>query len=138
MSSNGKLTDAELAPIASGRLTRSNYCAASWNAMNIEARRLGVELLPTGSKSSYRTFAQQQELYNLYQQGKAPLAAIPGTSNHGWGLAVDVATYEMRQMIDRIGERYGWAKKWSDAQSEWWHLKFRIGVWTGNDPGPTN
>jgi D-alanyl-D-alanine carboxypeptidase len=113
VSDNGRLSPAELAPIAQGQLRRD--CAAAWNAMNVEARTLDCELLPNGSKSSYRTYAQQVELWQLYQQGKGALAAHPGSSNHGWGLAVDVATVEMRRMIDRIGEKYGWAKKWSDA-----------------------
>jgi len=130
------LTPAELSPIAQGQL--ANAAAAAWNAMNVEARSLGVELLPTGSKSSYRTYEQQVELWNLYQSGRGNLAAHPGTSNHGWGLAVDLATESMRSMIDRIGRKYGWSKATSDAQSEWWHLKHEpaIQTWHGQDPGP--
>lgn len=137
MAQNGRLPASDLAPIAGGQLAKANGCAASWNAMNVEARRLGLELRPTGSKSSYRTFAQQQELWNLYRSGKGNLAATPGTSNHGWGLAVDLATQSMRAMVDRIGRKYGWAKEWSDAPSEWWHIRYRSGVWSGADPGPS-
>jgi hypothetical protein len=133
MAANGRLPDTDLAPIASGRLRKD--AAAAWNSMNVEARRLGCELLPTGSKSSYRTFEQQQELYALYRSGRGNLAAVPGTSNHGWGVAVDVATREMRAMIDRIGAKYGYRKSTSDAPSEWWHLRFN-GSFTGSDPGP--
>jgi len=133
---NGRIPDSALASIAQGRLIKDNACAASWNAMNVEARSRGLELVPTGSKSSYRTYDQQVQLYNDYLNG-GNLAAVPGTSNHGWGLAVDVATQQMRAMIDQIGERYGWAKKWSDAPSEWWHLKYKSGVWSGSDPGPS-
>lgn len=135
--SNGKLPDSALAPIFQGRLVKDDWCAASWNAMNVEARKLGCELCPTGSKSSYRTYEQQVELYNAYLNGTGNLAAVPGTSNHGWGLAVDLAIYEMREMIDRIGRNYGWAKEWSDAPSEWWHIKYKSGIWQGNDPGPS-
>ena len=135
MAANGKLPASALAPIAGGQLEHT--AAAAWNAMNVEARRNGVELRPTGSRSSYRPYADQQHFWNLYQAGKGNLAARPGSSNHGWGLAVDVATQGMRSMIDRIGRKYGWAKAWSDAPSEWWHLKYRAGVWSGKDPGPT-
>jgi LAS superfamily LD-carboxypeptidase LdcB len=139
MSTNGRLSDSELAPIAQGRLAKA--AAAAWNAMNVESRKNGLEIVPTGSKSSYRTFAQQQELYNLYVSGKGNLAAKPGTSNHGWGLAVDVATQQMRQMIDRIGVKYGFSKRCSDAQNEWWHIKYDPGCnkasWKGSDPGPS-
>lgn len=132
---NGRLPDSALSPILNGQLRKD--AAAAWNTMNIEARRAhGVLLRPTGSKSSYRTYVQQVELYAMYKAGTGNLAAVPGYSNHGWGLAVDVASQEMRSIIDRIGEKYGWAKKWSDAPSEWWHIKWKEGSWTGADPGP--
>lgn len=74
-------------------------------------------------------------MWRIYQAG-GNLAAHPGTSNHGAGIAVDVATPSMRAMIDHIGARYGWEKRTSDAPSEWWHLKWREGSWHGSDPGP--
>lgn len=134
MAENGRLPDSALAPIAGGRLEKS--AAAGFNAMNVESRkRYGVELRPTGSMSSYRTYAQQQYLWNVYQNG-GNLAAIPGTSNHGWGLAVDFATPQMRSIVDQIGAQYGWSKSWSDAPSEWWHIKYQGGHYGGKDPGP--
>jgi hypothetical protein len=136
MASNGRLPASDLAPIFQGQLAKASYCAASWNAMNVEARRMGVELRPTGPRSSYRTYDQQVQLWNDYQAGRGALAARPGTSNHGLGLAVDVATQQMRTVIDRIGRKYGWAKEWSDAPSEWWHIRHRSGIWSGPDPGP--
>ena len=134
MSANGRLDPSELAPIAQGQLRKD--AAAAWNAMNVEARAGGVELLPTGSMSSYRTYAQQVYLWDEYQAGSGNLAAHPGSSNHGAGVAVDLASPAMRQMLDRIGHKYGWAKEWSDAQSEWWHIAWREGSWSGPDPGP--
>ena len=138
MSANGRLRDDELSAIPSGRLARADGCADSWNAMCAESSRLGVELRPTGSKSSYRTFAQQQELYALYRRG-GPLAAVPGTSAHGDERAVDLANSTMWQMVARIGARYGWQKQWSDAPTEPWHHRHRAGVWKGpaTPPKPT-
>src|SRR5262249_54929665 len=78
MSENGRLPDSELAPIANGRLRKD--AAAAWNAMNVEARARGCELLPSGSMSSYRTYAQQVFLWNLYVSGRGNLAAHPGSS----------------------------------------------------------
>lgn len=128
---NGRLPGAVLGNIAQGRLRKD--AAKAFNAMNMESEaRFGVTLHPTGSMSSYRTLAQQQYLWNLYIAGRGNLAARPGTSNHGWGLAIDLATQQMRQIVDQIGEPYGFAKKWSDASSEWWHIKFRTGVWKPN------
>lgn len=135
MASNGQLPASDLAPIAGGQLTKA--AAAGYNAMNVESRkRYGVELRPTGSMSSYRTYAQQQYLYNLYLSGKGNLAAVPGTSNHGWGVAVDFATPQMRSIVDAIGAKYGWSKSWSDAPSEWWHIRYEAGHYSGPDPGP--
>jgi hypothetical protein len=134
MPQNGRLAPGELGPIAQGQLRRD--AAAAWNAMNVESRKHGLQLVPTGSASSYRTYEQQVQRWNLYQSGKGALAAHPGSSNHGWGVAVDVPTQEMRSMIDRIGAPFGWSKTWSDAPTEWWHIKFQEGHYAGADPGP--
>ena len=44
------------------------------------------------------------------------LAARPGTSNHGWGLAVDFANYDA---VARHGSAFGWRK--TEAWGEPWH-----------------
>lgn len=91
-----------------------------------------MALAPVGHLGSYRTYSQQVYLWQLYRSGRGNLAAYPGTSNHGWGLAVDFATQQMRWIVDQIGASFGWSKAWSDAQSEWWHIRYRPGVWTGS------
>jgi len=106
--------------------------------MNVESRkRFGVTIVPLGSRSSYRTYFAQQQLYIGCRPG---WCAVPGTSNHGWGLAVDLANRYFRSIIDRIGAKYGWAKRCSDASFEWWHVKYNPGctgaTWRGRDPGP--
>jgi hypothetical protein len=133
MAQNGRLPDSDLALIFQGRLRKD--AAATWNAMNVITRRHGIQLYPTGSKSSYRTYAQQEELYRTMAPG---MAARPGTSNHGWGLAVDVPTVAMQNAINAHGTPYGWQKRWSDAAHEPWHFTFaptRV-TWRGPDPGP--
>lgn len=123
---NGRLPKFVLARIPGGELRRD--AAKAFNAMNHESvARFGVTLHPTGPRSSYRTLGEQQQLYALWKSGRGATAAIPGTSNHGWGLAVDFATPRMREIVDQIGAKYGWAKKWSDAPGEWWHLKWKSG-----------
>lgn len=93
--------------------------------------RCGGILRPLGGMSAYRTYPQQVYLYGRSRPG---WAARPGTSNHGWGLAVDLGSRYMRALVDRHGAPYGWAKKWSDASWEWWHIKYRAGVWSGKTP----
>lgn len=131
---NGKLPASALAPIHAGQLALEP--AAGWNAMNAEARAQGCELVPSEYDCSYRDYDAQVYYWNLYQSGQGNLAAKPGTSNHGWGTAVDLDTEAMRSMVDRIGAKYGWSKAWSDAPTEWWHIVYQSGHYSGPDPGP--
>jgi peptidoglycan hydrolase-like protein with peptidoglycan-binding domain len=121
MASNGQLADSELSSIPGGRLRHD--AANAWNAPGGPADN---GLAPTGPASSYRTLAQQEELWRLYQEGRGNLAAYPGTSNHGWGIAVDLGATWMRAWIDEHGARFGWRK--TEAFSEWWHVNFVGGV----------
>jgi hypothetical protein len=121
MASNGRLSADELAPIPGGQLRKD--AAAAWNAPGGPA---DAGLRPTGSMSSYRTYDEQVYLYRLYQEGRGNLAAAPGTSNHGLGIAVDLAEPWMRSWLDEHGAKYGWRK--TEAMSEWWHMNYIGGV----------
>lgn len=132
MAVNGRLPASDLAPIAGGRLAKP--AALRWNAMNYYRRSRGLlTILPNGSFSSYRDFAGQVTMRNMWcAQGKCQNAAVPGTSNHGWGLAVDANN---PAGVNASGARFGWQKKWSDAPWEPWHFK-----WAGfgdTKTGPT-
>lgn len=125
---NGRLPSSVLSPINGGFLISD--AAAAFNALDRESRRrYGVALHPLGHMSSYRTYQQQMYLWQLYRAGHGNLAVYPGTSNHGLGLAVDFANQHMRWIVDQIGAHFGFAKAWSDAPSEWWHIRYRAGVW---------
>jgi LAS superfamily LD-carboxypeptidase LdcB len=106
-----------------GQLHLAPEAADAWNAMRAEALRIyGVELQPNGPLSAYRTYDQQAELYDLFLSGQGAPANPPGSSSHELGLAVDVATPEMREIIDEIGPRFGWGK--IHAPGEWWHVDY--------------
>jgi LAS superfamily LD-carboxypeptidase LdcB len=106
-----------------GALHLAPAAAESWNAMRAEALRIyGVELQPNGPLSAYRTYEQQTELYDLFLAGQGEPANPPGTSSHELGLAVDVATPQMRQIVDEIGPQFGWGKV--HAPGEWWHVDY--------------
>lgn len=125
MASNGRLPASQLKAIPGGRLRND----AAWSWLRLRARiakETGsrVWICPTSSRTAYRTYAEQEFFWKLYISGHGPLAARPGTSNHGWGIAVDVPTVQMAQLINKYGASFGWQKKWSDAQSEWWHFKY--------------
>ena len=70
----------------------------------------GIDIYPAGSLSAYRTWEQQSYLYNLYLAGLGAPANPPGTSSHEYGTAVDLASPEMRTVIDQLGPTYGWGR----------------------------
>jgi LAS superfamily LD-carboxypeptidase LdcB len=82
---------------------------------------LGVDLQPAGPVSAFRDPGQQQYLYDLFLTGQGAPANPPGTSSHELGVAVDVATPDMRWAVDQIGPNYGW---YGTIPSEWWHVEY--------------
>jgi LysM repeat protein len=107
----------------SGSAYLASNAAAAWNAMRQESLRLyGMDLYPAGPLSAYRSYAQQLYLYQLYLSGQGSLAAVPGTSSHEYGIAVDLPDPSMRSVVDQIGAGYGWGK--TEASSEWWHVTY--------------
>ena len=48
--------------------------------------------------------------------------AQPGTSNHGWGRAIDIFPDKVQKWIKENGSKYGWC--WGEAKSEPWHFTF--------------
>jgi LysM repeat protein len=106
-----------------GEVYLASNAAAAWEALRQESLRLyGIDLYPDGTLSGYRSYAQQLYLYNLYLSGQGNLAAVPGTSSHEYGIALDVAEPYMRTVVDQIGANYGWAK--TEAPDEWWHVNY--------------
>lgn len=140
MSSNGNLTDAELSPAVGGvaglpgegQLAASG-AAAAWNAQAAWAlAHHGVHMGCNGSASMYRPYSEQVRLRNYWcAQGACQNAAVPGTSNHGLGTAVDMPLY-CAAICDSAG--FGWSKVYSDAPWESWHRHYG-GTWHGHDPG---
>jgi len=91
---------------------------------------------------SYRTLAEQRRL--AYTKGG--LAAKPGQSNHGWGLAIDLCGSETRNSsvmswLRDNGEIYGWhnppwARRGGSGPYEPWHWEYLPGtVEMGTDWG---
>ncbi len=86
-----------------------------------DARRAGVDI---GITDSYRSYAAQVDVAQrkgLYSQGG--LAAVPGTSDHGWGMAVDLDLDAQAQAWMRShGPAYGFHE---DTPREPWHWGFK-------------
>jgi hypothetical protein len=82
---NGRLPSAALCPLwgTNGHMLRAD-AAAAFNAMShAYAERFGAPICVT---DSYRTYDEQVAV----KAAKPDLAATPGTSNHGWAVAVDL------------------------------------------------
>jgi hypothetical protein len=149
MSANGRLSTGELAPISGGQLSKA--AARSWNAFARFCKtKHGIVL---SVNDSYRPLGRRGDLargkwsqwaaWERYQQG-GNLAATPGTSNHGIGLALDVPN-DTQAAIHKWGAAFGWSKAWSDGASEPWHFKYAaehatksvIDRWSSAQPGDT-
>jgi hypothetical protein len=116
---NGHLPPSQLAMIPGGHLRRD--AASAWNAMCLEIRARGLTApRPAGHDSSYRPFDRQQYFYRLYKAGKGNTAAVPGTSNHGWGVAVDVRLRDYAVMA-QFAAKYGFNHVEGASVGEGWH-----------------
>lgn len=120
----GQPREIELAPIGGGHFLAAP-AAAAFHAMRAAAALNGVELRVN---SSFRTMAQQQQLYARYLAGTGALAAKPGFSNHQGGIAVDIDVFDdegrKRPAYDWLhgnAERYAFRRT---VASEPWHWEY--------------
>ncbi len=128
---NGELPVSALCPLwgAPGQMLRADSAAAFNRMSKAYSQVFGVPLCVT---SSYRTYQRQVELYATMPAG---YAAVPGTSNHGWGLAVDLCG---GIQVDGSGEHQwllnhaaafgwfhpAWALPGGPGPHEPWHWEF--------------
>jgi hypothetical protein len=94
-SDNARLLDSELVTIVTknGRDYKLyKDAAAGYNTLKAAATAAGYNL-DAALTSGYRDYATQDKLYSDYEKGLSPyVTAKPGTSNHGWGKAIDVSS----------------------------------------------
>jgi len=125
---NGQLDGAQLCPIGNGHKLRPD-AAAAFLALDAAYHNATDERLCV--TDSYRSLGAQIAL----RARKPGLAARPGTSEHGWGLALDIGcgvnTYEgdaHQWLVDHAGA-YGWVNPgWAQADGskpEPWHWEFK-------------
>jgi D-alanyl-D-alanine carboxypeptidase len=117
---NGRVPEAQLVPLGQGGQRLAAPAAAAFTGMEAAARASGVSLRVT---DSYRSYDQQVDVARrkgLYSDGG--LAATPGSSQHGWGLAVDLDLDQRAQDWMRAnGARFGFVE---DVPREPWHWTF--------------
>jgi hypothetical protein len=100
--------------------------ALAWNDMReyIGAKH-GVWIVPAGSLSTARPFAGQVQLRNEWcARGDCGKAAVPGTSNHGWAIAIDVLERIMAFFIRKYAAKFGFSFDEGDRVGEWWHVRY--------------
>jgi hypothetical protein len=132
-------SSASLAPTQSDNtMTTSTACA--FDKMAVAAKQAGVSIKIS---SGFRTIARQEYFWNCYQTkscNNGNLAARPGTSNHGKGIALDLNTdcggqtgakpscggSAVYQWLYNNAHTFGFTRT---VQTEPWHWEFRgIGV----------
>jgi zinc D-Ala-D-Ala carboxypeptidase len=118
---NGKIPANALEQVGSTRHKLWAPAAESLTRMINDAKREGVTI---GITDSYRPYEEQVDLARrkgLYSQGG--LAAKPGTSEHGWGMATDLDLNSKAQAwIRKNGEKYGFSE---NVPREPWHWEFK-------------
>lgn len=122
MYGNGRIPPGVLQPIGQGGHVLYAPAAEAWKAAVQAAAADGIQLRIT---DSYRTYDQQVDLVErkgLYSQGG--YGAVPGTSNHGWGLAVDIDVNDPSTLawVRANAYRFGFVEA---VPREPWHWEFR-------------
>lgn len=145
---NGRLPSGVLRAIGpTGYL--HHVAARSWAAMRWAAASDGIDIFPTSVADAYRIYRIQELIFRARYTTRGPTsvdsrgrfwqgrrwyrlpgfapAAVPGTSNHGWGLAVDVSGTGTKSRpharllwLLRHAADFGWS--W-ELQSETWHIR---------------
>lgn len=129
---NGQIPESALCELWDGENVLRGDAAISWTEVNDDFRAaFGRNLCMT---DSYRTLAEQRRV----AQTKPGIAATPGTSNHGWALAVDLCASEVSSSavmswLADTGGVYGWvnpswAKRGGAGAYEPWHWEYLPGT----------
>ena len=118
---NGKVPQSALKQVGTTGHRLWAPAAASLEQLIAAARRDGVQI---GISDSYRSYPEQVDIARrkgLYKNGG--LAAVPGTSDHGWGLAVDLDLGDRAQSwMAAHASRYGFR---ADTPREPWHWAYQ-------------
>lgn len=118
---NGAVPSEALAPVGD---TNHRLWAPAANGLTALMEDAAADGIDIGITDSYRPLAVQERLARekgLYSQGG--LAAVPGTSNHGWGMATDLDLDQPAlDWMRENGWRYGFVE---DVPREPWHWTYR-------------
>lgn len=123
---NGNLSSGMLVAVG-GNHKLQPAAAAAYKQMVDAAKSEGIDWSIT---DSYRSYDEQVDLARrkgIY--GRGGIAAVPGTSNHGWGLAVDLGGganeegSKQNEWLKQNASRFGFA----GLAGEPWHWEYKGG-----------
>jgi len=144
----GELPETLLRPIE-GKGKLHHLAADAYEAMDEAANADGIDLSPTSQADTYRSLAVQE--YGFFQRhtltpkrkqakqkpriykgkawylkkGYAPMA-VPGTSNHNLGIAIDIANASGKRLEWLLANehKFGFSH---ELDSEPWHIRYTEG-----------
>lgn len=146
---NGKIPTVNLTALSVGGFLQAN--AAYWfEQWRIAASKAGHDLTITSIADAYRVYAVQERIFRQrytplptqfapgktdrrlwvgvywYRKPGYAAAAVPGTSNHGKGVAVDIKnvggfTSEFYKWLKATGADYGFSNTEGASVNEAWH-----------------
>jgi LAS superfamily LD-carboxypeptidase LdcB len=144
----GELPETLLRPIE-GKGKLHHLAADAYEAMDEAANADGIDLSPTSQADTYRSLAVQE--YGFFQRhtltpkpkeakqkpriykgkawylkrGMAPMA-VPGTSNHNLGIAIDIANASGKRLEWLLANehKFGFSH---ELDSEPWHIRYTEG-----------
>ena len=126
---NGRLDTAALVPVGKTGEERTgghklNAAAAeAYNKMKAAAEKDGISWGITDSYRDYESQVDVAKRKGLYSQGG--LAAVPGTSNHGWGSALDLKLDDAAfNWLKQNAAQFGF----TNIPRERWHWEYKAGV----------
>jgi len=139
---NGELLKYVLKSIDTGQYLYKP-ASISYMRMKNDAQKEGVTIKLSGDYSGYRPCGKKGDYterncrdgftqwcaWEKYKAGIGNLASNPSdangcSSNHGFGMAIDVTGSDAKKWIRNNGEKYGWW--WGEAQGEDWHFTYDI------------
>ncbi|WP_188078960.1 M15 family metallopeptidase [Actinotalea subterranea] len=129
---NGQIPSSDLCALWEPDQMLRGDAAVALSELNLNFRAaFGRDICLT---DSYRSLAEQRRLAYT----KPGLAASPGTSNHGWGLAIDLCTSEnsksdVMSWLSDNGPIFGWdnpqwARRGGSGAFEPWHWEYVPGT----------
>ena len=124
---NGRLTEDSLCSLGGGESLRNDAAVAFAELNHRFKQEFGRDICLS---DSYRTLSGQYAT----KASQGWLAATPGKSVHGWGLAIDLCRSDARgapkAWLEENGRTWGWINPGWAKSSKWepWHWEYEPGT----------